>query len=109
MINRQLTDPESIVVVGGSDDVGKPGGKILKNIIDGGYGGELFVVNPKKESVQGVKTYKSVNDLPERIDLAVLAVAAKYCPAAVEALARTKNTKAFIIISVEPHIILLEL
>ena len=43
MINKQLTDPQSIVVVGGSADISKPGGKILKNIIDGGYKGNIMI------------------------------------------------------------------
>ena len=99
MINTQLTDPAQIVVVGGSDDIQKPGGKILKNIIDSGFKGELYVVNPKNESVQGIDAFRSVEELPGEVDLAVLAIAAKYCPDTVDILAKTKNTKAFIIIS----------
>nr|WP_321451060.1 acetate--CoA ligase family protein [uncultured Carboxylicivirga sp.] len=99
MINKQLINPKSIVVVGGSDDVRKPGGKVLKNIIDGGFSGDLFVTNIKSTSVQGIKAYANVADLPEGIDLAVIAVAAKFCPQTVEVLARQKSTKAFIIIS----------
>ena len=98
MINQQLINPSQIVVVGGSDDISKPGGKIIKNIVDNGFKGELFVVNPKKEFVQGIRSFKSVDELPEGIDLAVLAIAARYCPDAVEKLAK-KNTKAFVIIS----------
>lgn len=99
MINEQLLNPRSIVVVGGSDNIQKPGGKILKNIIDGQFGGDLYVTNLKSETVQGLNAYKDVNDLPEGIDLAVIAVAAKFCPQAVEVLAKEKGTKAFIIIS----------
>ncbi len=99
MINRQLIDPSNIVVVGGSDDIGKPGGKILKNLIDSGFQGDLYVVNPKKDNIQGIKTFKSVEDLPGEVDLAVLAIAARFCPDTVDVLAKTKNTKAFIIIS----------
>jgi acetyltransferase len=47
MINKALIHPESIVVVGGSNDITKPGGKILKNLIDTGYKGKLYVSNPK--------------------------------------------------------------
>lgn len=98
MVNRQLLDPASIVVVGGSDDIQKPGGKVLKNLLDGNYGGGLFVVNPKMDEVQGIKSYRDVTGLPE-VECAILAIAAKYCPAAVETLAREKNTRAFIILS----------
>ncbi|MCU4174358.1 acetate--CoA ligase family protein [Carboxylicivirga sp. N1Y90] len=99
MINEQLLNPKSIVVVGGSDNIQKPGGKIVKNIIDGNYKGDLYVTNPKSETVQGITCHKDVADLPETVDLAVLAIAAKFCPQTVEVLAKQKGTKAFIIIS----------
>lgn len=98
MINKYLLDPRSIVVVGGSDDTGKPGGKILKNIIDGKFKGQLSVINPKAVSVQGIKSYSSPGDVPET-DLAILAIAAKYCKQTVEILAKKKSTRAFIILS----------
>ncbi len=98
MINGKLINPESIVIVGGSDDLLKPGGRILKNILDGKFAGRLMVVNPRKDLVQGVKSYRDISDLPD-VDLAVLAIQAKLCPAAVHALAEKKGTGAFIIIS----------
>lgn len=98
MVNSQLLDPKSIVVVGGTDNIHSPGGKVLKNLIDGNYKGDLCVLNPKKEEVQGVKSYMSPLELPN-VDLAIIAIAAKYCPETVEILARQKNTKAFIILS----------
>jgi acetyltransferase len=98
MINDKLINPDSIAVVGGSDDLFKPGGKILKNIIDGKFRGSLYVVNPKQDVVQGVKSYRDLKDIP-RTDLAILAIQAKYCLQDVELLVREKNTKAFIIIS----------
>ena len=98
MINEQLINPQNIVVVGGSDDLQKPGGKILHNILEC-YRGKTYVVNPKKEIVQGVASYKNVSEIPEDVDLAVIAIAAKYCPATVKNLVKEKNTKAFIIIS----------
>ncbi len=98
MINEKLINPGSIVVVGGSEDLLKPGGKILKNIIDGGYSGTLFVVNPKQDVIQGVKSYRNIKDVPP-VDLAILAIASKYCYQVIEILTKEKNTKAFIIIS----------
>jgi len=102
MINNQLLNPRSIVVVGGSDDIQKPGGKVLKNLIDHNFKGSLYVVNPKAETVQGLEAHKDVADLPE-VDLAILAIAAKFCPATVETLAKQKNTRAFIILSAGFH------
>jgi len=98
MITKQLINPKSIVVIGASNEVVKPGGKVLKNIIDGNYKGQLYVVNPKETEVQGIKSYNNVNDLPE-VDLAVIAIAAKYTPETIDVLANKKNTKAFIILS----------
>lgn len=98
MVNKQLLQPKSIVVIGGSNDIKKPGGNMLKNILEGGYKGELRVVNPREEKVQGLTSYSSVEKIPDT-DLAILAIAAKYCPATIKTLAEEKNTKAFIIIS----------
>ena len=98
MLNRQLLSPSSIVVVGASNNITKPGGKILKNLLEHEFKGSLYAVNPNDDSVQGVTTFKSVNDLPET-ELAILAIPAKSCPEAVTILTKVKNTKAFIIIS----------
>ncbi len=98
MINEKLINPGSIVVVGGSEDLLKPGGKILKNIIGGSFSGNLFVVNPKQDLVQRVKSFRDIRDIPP-VDLAILAIPSKYCYEVTEILANEKGTKAFIIIS----------
>ena len=98
MINEKLINPASIVVIGGSDDLFKPGGKVLKNIIDGKFAGKLYVVNPRHDLIQGIKSYRDLKDIPET-DLAILAIPSSLCRDAVELLVHGKNTKAFIIIS----------
>jgi acetyltransferase len=98
MINEKLINPASIVVIGGSDDLFKPGGKVLKNIIEGKYKGNLYVVNPKQDKIQGIKSYRDIADIPET-DLAILAISANLCLSAVKTLVHYKKTKAFIIIS----------
>jgi acetyltransferase len=98
MITRELIAPKSIVVVGASNNTTKPGGKLLKNLIDNNYKGDLFVVNPGSSEVQGIKAYPSVSDLPA-VEMAVLAIPAAACVDAVEVLATQKGTKGFIIIS----------
>ncbi|MFN8254753.1 MAG: acetate--CoA ligase family protein [Bacteroidales bacterium] len=100
MINRQLLDPKSIVVIGGSNETYKPGGKVIKNLISGGYKGMLYAVNPKESEVQGIKCYKNTSDLPET-ELAIIAIPARFCLDVVETLATKKNTRAFIILSAE--------
>ena len=64
MITTQLLRPESIVVVGASNNVHKPGGAILKNLINGGYQGELRAVNPKEKEVQGGEIGSQPHPLP---------------------------------------------
>jgi acetyltransferase len=98
MINQQLLKPKSIVVVGGSNNVHKPGGSIVRNIISGGFNGPLYIVNPKEDEVQGIKAVHDVKDIPQT-DLAVLVVAAKYCPDYVDFLCAEKGVRAFVIIS----------
>ena len=102
MVTKELIAPQSIVVVGASDDVYKPGGRVLENLIQYKYAGKLYAVNPKAETVQGIKAHKAVEDLPQ-VDLAIIAVAAKFCPHIVEVLAKQKQTKAFIILSAGFH------
>ena len=102
MITQELISPKSIVVVGGSDDTTKPGGNALHNLIETGYKGDLYVVNPKSENVQGKPTYRSVEELP-MVDCAILAIPASLCPAAVKTLCRDKGCKAVIIFSAGFH------
>lgn len=98
MINRQLLNPESIVVIGGSNDVHKPGGAIVRNLIQGGFKGALHIVNPKEDEIQGIKVFHNAEELPAT-DLAIMVVAAKFCPDYIDYLAEHKQVRAFIIIS----------
>ena len=98
MINQQLLEPKSIVVIGGSNNVQKPGGAVVRNLLSGGFEGELRIVNPKEDEIQGIKAFQDVKDLPPT-ELAILVVAAKFCPQYVEFLAKEKDVRAFIIIS----------
>ncbi len=98
MLTRELIWPKSIVVIGASNDISKPGGKLLKNLIDNNYEGDLHVVNPKTKEVQGIKACASVAELPN-VETAVLAIPAKFCPQTVLELCRDKETRGIIIIS----------
>ncbi len=98
MIHETLIQPRSIAVIGASNDIKKPGGKVLHNIVSNKFDGEIYAVNPKEESVQHITTFASVKDLPQ-VDLAIIAIAAKFCLDTVKTLAYEKSTKSFIILS----------
>ncbi len=98
MINQELLQPKSIVVIGGSNNVHKPGGAMVRNLIHGGYEGTLRIVNPKEDEVQGIKVFHDIQELPPT-EMAILVIPAKMCPDTVEQLAAEKGVRAFIIIS----------
>ena len=76
MLHEKLLNPSNIVVVGGSDHIDHIGGSVLKNLLDQGFKGQLFVVNPKKNKVQGIISYRDVTLLPQT-DLAIIAIPAQ--------------------------------
>ena len=96
MINRELINPESIVVVGGSNKTSKPGGNCVRNLINGRYKGRLYAVNPKETEVQGLKCYAHVSEIPPT-ELAILSVPSSLCLETVTLLAEEKGVKAFIL------------
>ncbi|MDP2088885.1 MAG: acetate--CoA ligase family protein [Flavobacteriaceae bacterium] len=98
MLHPKFLKPESIVIVGGSDNIHSPGGRVLKNLIDQHFQGKLYVVNPKQTSVQGIPSFTDVSQLPD-VDVAIIAIAAKYTVETVKILTQQKNAKGFIIFS----------
>ena len=98
MLNKKLINPESIAVIGASNNTGTPGGGVLKNLIETNYQGKLYAVNRKETAVQGIKCYRDVADLPQT-DTAIIAVSARFVLEIVKVLAHSKNTKGFIIVS----------
>ena len=70
----------------------------MRNLLDGKYKGDLYVVNAKETEVQGVKSYANVAEIPDT-ELAIISIPGKACPEVVEVLAKQKNVRAFIIIS----------
>lgn len=98
MIVKEMLQPKSIVVVGASNDLGKPGGRVLDNLLKGDYKGDLYAINPKEDKVQGIKCYKDPKNIGN-VNLAILAIAAKYIPDTITFLAEKKKTKAFIVLS----------
>ncbi len=99
----KLFHPKTIALVGASDKAEKMGGSILKNLIhgsirkQGGGGAAIFPVNPKHDELMGLKACKSLSDIPEPIDLAVLAIPAEFTPPVVAECARAKVKMAVVI------------
>ena len=81
---NRIMNPKAVAVIGASDGEGKIGNSVMKNIINGGYEGELYPINPKADEILGKKVYKSVKDVPGDVDIAVFAVPAKFCVGAME-------------------------
>ncbi len=90
--------PKSIALVGASTKENSLSRTIFTNLIDGGYKGVLYPVNPKSESILGVKCYPSVTAIPETVDLAVIVIPSNYIPASLEECGK-KGIKGIIIIS----------
>lgn len=70
----RVISPQSIALIGASEDYGKFGGRILHHLVGHGYEGRIFPVNPKRDSVLDIPCYPTVTELPEAVDLALLAV-----------------------------------
>lgn len=77
---EKLFLPRSIAVVGASRTAKKVGSMILKNIRNGNFSGQIFPVNPKADKIQGLKTYKSLLDISEDIDIALITVPSVVVP-----------------------------
>ncbi|MBU1567135.1 MAG: acetate--CoA ligase family protein [Proteobacteria bacterium] len=97
-IHQCLFRPRSIAVIGASSDPLKPGGRVLKNILEHGYAGILRPVNPKATEILGLPVCSSIAALPEIPDLAIVAIPSAMVPAAVAELA-DRGTGATIVLT----------
>ena len=95
-MNRMMR-PNAVAVIGASDQDGKIGNSVMKNLINGGYAGEIYPINPKADEILGKKAYKSIGDVPGDIDVAVFAVPAKFVPQALREVGE-KNVPAAVLI-----------
>ncbi len=75
---NRIMRPKAVAVIGASAEAGKIGNSVMKNLISGGYKGDIYPVHPKAEEILGYKAYKSVKDVPGVIDTAVFAIPAKF-------------------------------
>ena len=75
---NRIMKPDAVAVIGASTEEGKIGNSVMKNLINGGYKGEIYPINPSASEIMGRKAYKSVKDVPGKIDVAVFAIPAKF-------------------------------
>lgn len=74
---KTFFEPQSVVVIGASSTQHKPGNDVVRNILANGYSGKLFLVNPKGGKIVGMEVHRSIEELPEGIDLAIIILPAK--------------------------------
>ncbi|GAA5142737.1 acetate--CoA ligase family protein [Pseudonocardia adelaidensis] len=94
---NRLMRPSAVAVIGASSENGKIGNSVMKNLINGGYAGEIYPINPKADEILGKKAYKSIGDVPGDVDVAVFAVPAKFVPQALREVGE-KNVPAAVLI-----------
>jgi acetyl coenzyme A synthetase (ADP forming)-like protein len=94
---KRIMNPRSIAVIGASAEDGKIGNSVMKNLINGGYKGDIYPIHPKADTILGRKVYKSVLDVKEVVDVAVFAIPAKFCAAAMDEVGRKKIPGAVMI------------
>tara|TARA_B100000674_G_C37963360_1_gene973250 strand:+ start:1552 stop:3645 length:2094 start_codon:yes stop_codon:yes gene_type:complete len=95
---EKLIQPSSIAVIGASADYNKLNGRVMKFLIDHGFSGEIYPVNPKYDIIGGLKCYSNIDDLPKPADLAVITVPAHSVVKAVESCG-LKGIKAAVLFS----------
>jgi acetyl coenzyme A synthetase (ADP forming)-like protein len=79
---NRIMRPDAVAVIGASGEDGKIGNSVMKNLINGGYKGKIYPINPKADEILGYKAYPSVKDIPGVVDVAVFAIPAKFVAAA---------------------------
>lgn len=95
---KSIFEPSGVAVIGASREQGKLGHEILKNIIDAGFKGKLYPVNPKADEILGLKCYPSIKDVPGEVELAVIIIPSRFVPSAMSDCGM-KGVKAAVVIS----------
>jgi acetyltransferase len=92
-----MFEPRSVALVGASENAGKVGGRLLENLLAGGFAGSLHAVNPRHSQVRGVACVPTVADLGEPVDLAIIATPAPTVPRIIEQCGRAGIHAAVVI------------
>jgi acetyl coenzyme A synthetase (ADP forming)-like protein len=94
---QRIMNPRSVAVIGASAEDGKIGNSVMKNLINGGYQGAILPIHPKAGEILGRKAYPSVLKVDGEIDVAVFAIPAKFCAAAMQEVGQKKIPGAVMI------------
>src|SRR6478672_2640416 len=94
---NRIMQPKAVAVIGASAEDGKIGNSVMKNLINGGYKGDIYPIHPKASEILGYKAYKSVKDVPGVIDTAVFAIPAKFVAGALAECGEKKIPGAVLI------------
>lgn len=99
-LSRYLFEPDSVALIGASERPGSPGAVLTRNVLAGGFKGDLFLVNRRHRRVQGVPAFRHLSELPRTPELAILATPAATLPALLAELGRRGTGVAVIVSSV---------
>ncbi|GGS95304.1 acetate--CoA ligase family protein [Streptomyces cinerochromogenes] len=94
---RRLMQPRAVAVIGASNEPGKIGNSVMRNLVDGGFAGDIHPVNPRADDILGRKAYRSVTDVPGEVDVAVFAIPARFVAGALEEVGRKGVPNAVLI------------
>jgi acyl-CoA synthetase (NDP forming) len=94
---NRIMRPKAVAVIGASNETGKIGNSVMKNLINGGYQGAIYPIHPKDAEIMGIKAFKSVKDVPEDIDTAVFAIPGKLVASALKECGEKKIAGAILI------------
>lgn len=94
---NRIMKPKAVAVIGASDQAGKIGNSVMKNLINGGYQGKIYPITPKGGEIMGLTAYKSVKDVPGEIDTAVFAIPAALVAGALKECGEKKIAGAILI------------
>lgn len=94
---NRIMRPKAVAVIGASNEAGKIGNSVMKNLINGGYQGTIYPIHPKEAEIMGIKAFKSVKDVPADIDTAVFAIPSKLVAGALKECGEKKIAGAILI------------
>src|SRR5215469_15506649 len=96
---ESIISPTSIAVLGASNRRGSVGNAVIANIVNGGYTGRVYPVNPSSETVIGLRCHRSILEIVEPVDIAVIITPSNVVPPVLEECGKKGGVKAAVIIS----------